>query len=489
MASTIKVDNVQNQPGTNIVNKCGTTVTVGAASDGIRSAGNNLQASDGGNLISQCGTDITLGASGDTITLASGASQTGFGREGSVDWVTTPKTSTFTGVSGKGYFIDSGSALTCNLPAGTAGDIISFSDYARNFATYNFSVSPDGSEKIGGMAYDATLNVNGQAATFVYVDAAKGWINVQNAENTETGTSPYVVATGGDAIATCGNFKTHIFTGPGTFCVSVLGTTPACNVADYLVVGGGGGGGGVIAGGGGAGGFRMSNDLCMPAPTTSPLACGTGITLTASPYSIAVGGGGPGNTSGSVSTFSTVTSAGGGASPSSNCGGGCNGASGSGGNWRDSGGTSGAGTGNQPPVSPPQGNPGGTSSGNNTSGGGGGAAAPGTDSPNNTCSGPGGAGSYIADAFVGPTAPSYGTPGPASSTRYFAGGGGGSSRNQSSYPPGTGGVGGGGDGGAYEGPPTSSIAGTINTGGGGGGNGPGTGNGGSGVVMIRYRYQ
>ena len=106
MASTIKVDNVQNQPGTNVINKCGTTVTVGAGSDNIRSAGNNLQASDGGNLISQSGTTITLGASGDTVTLASGASQTGFGRTGTVDWQTGDiKTGTFTAVSGKGYFV------------------------------------------------------------------------------------------------------------------------------------------------------------------------------------------------------------------------------------------------------------------------------------------------------------------------------------------------------------------------------------------------
>ena len=101
MASTIKVDNVQNQPGTNIIDKCSTTVNIGAASDNIRSAGNNLQASDGGNLISQCGTAITLGASGDTIALASGASQTGFGRTGTVDWQTgSIKTATFTAVNG-----------------------------------------------------------------------------------------------------------------------------------------------------------------------------------------------------------------------------------------------------------------------------------------------------------------------------------------------------------------------------------------------------
>ena len=35
---------------------------------------------------------LHLGASGDTITLASGASQTGFGRTGTVDWDTTAKT-------------------------------------------------------------------------------------------------------------------------------------------------------------------------------------------------------------------------------------------------------------------------------------------------------------------------------------------------------------------------------------------------------------
>ena len=40
--------------------------------------------------------------------------------------------------------------------------------------------------------------------------------------------------------------------------------------------------------------------------------------------------------------------------------------------------------------------------------------------------GAGGVGAYIADPFIGPTAPSYGTPGPEGSTRYFAGGGSGS---------------------------------------------------------------
>jgi hypothetical protein len=40
----------------------------------------------------------------------------------------------------------------------------------------------------------------------------------------------------------------------------------------------------------------------------------------------------------------------------------------------------------------------------------------------------GGAGSFFADDIIGPTAPSYGTPGPVGSTRYFSGGGGGGNR-------------------------------------------------------------
>ena len=119
----------------------------------------------------QSGSTLTIGGSGTTVQLGTGASQTGFGREGSVNWQTTPKTSTFTAANGEGYFINSGSALTMNLPAGSAGAIVAVADYARNFATYNFTISPNGSEKIGGVAADASLNIDGQAATFVYVDS------------------------------------------------------------------------------------------------------------------------------------------------------------------------------------------------------------------------------------------------------------------------------------------------------------------------------
>ena len=42
---------------------------------------------------------------GDTVSLASGASQTGFGRTGTVDWQTSIKTATFTAESGKVIFV------------------------------------------------------------------------------------------------------------------------------------------------------------------------------------------------------------------------------------------------------------------------------------------------------------------------------------------------------------------------------------------------
>ena len=148
-------------------------------------------------ITTESGSTLTVGESGKTVALASGASQTGFGRSGSVDWQTgSLKTSTFTAADGEGYFVNASGAITMNLPAGTAGNIVAVSDYARNFATNNLTITPNGSQKIGGTAASATLNVDGQAATFVYVDDTKGWVNVQNAEDTETGLA-FISATGG----------------------------------------------------------------------------------------------------------------------------------------------------------------------------------------------------------------------------------------------------------------------------------------------------
>ena len=67
----------------------------------------------------QCGTTLTLGESGDTVTLGSGASQSGFGRTGTVNWQTSVKTnsdSPLTVENGKGYFLDTTSGtITVNF--------------------------------------------------------------------------------------------------------------------------------------------------------------------------------------------------------------------------------------------------------------------------------------------------------------------------------------------------------------------------------------
>ena len=237
MTSTVKVDNVQ-------------------------------KVSDASNIIKKCGTTITLGASGDSIALASGATQTGFGRTGTVDWETSIQTSTITAATGKGYFVNTtGGAITANLPAGVAGSIVSFKDYAQTFDTYNLTISADGSEKIEGQTWDLVLGTEGQAVTLVYGDATKGWQAVNS--NEISNAVKYVAATGG-TIATCGDFKVHTFTGPGTFCVSCAGNAGGSNKVSYLVVAGGGGAGKSDGGGGGGGGFREGKTPSTPY-TASPI--------------------------------------------------------------------------------------------------------------------------------------------------------------------------------------------------------------------------
>jgi hypothetical protein len=465
----------------------------------------------------QCGSTLTLGSSGKTVTLASGATQTGFGRTGTVDWCTTAKTSPFTAVSGDGFFVNTTSGgITVTLPSSpSAGDIVAFADYANTWQNNAVTVCRNGS-KINGICANADLTTKGQSITLVYVDGTRGWKNVQDSTSDVSGTPTFIVATGGTTVD-CGNFRTHIFTGDSNFVVDTA-PTPANNTVDYFVVAGGGGAASNSQqGGAGAGGFRVSNDLCIPAPTMSPLANSSGLPVSASTtYPITVGGGGRAGLSpspsdgvaGGVSTFSSITSAGGGAgtadniaAPSFTAG---SGGSGAGQRGENPNGAS-VFSGNTPPVSPPQGNnggQGGVGSPCRGGGGGGGAGAVGQNAYANSNGGAGGIGSFVADAFFGPTAPSYGTPGPVSSVRYFAGGGGGGTEGNPSIGAGTngvGGAGGGGQGGPGPAAPGAGGAGTTNTGGGGGGasrQGPGSGipgtaggAGGSGLVAIRYRFQ
>jgi len=459
------------------------------------------------------GTTVTLGDSGDTFTIPSGATinnqgtATNFGATGAASWTTTVKTSGFTAVAGEGYFVDTTSgAISVNLPAGTAGAVVAFKDYAGTFSASNkVTLVQNGSDKIGGSTVNAALETAGLAVTLVFIDSTEGWLVTDDGLQSSAATAQYIAATGGTT-ADCGNFRVHTFTSPGTFCVSSVGNSCGSNTVDYLVVAGGGGGGSSTstpqgASGGGGGGFRVSNGYGSPNPLMSPLsACVAALPVTATGYPVTVGAGGAGGPSaspgsaGSSSVFtgsSTITSAGGGQGsgdqdqPTSPGNGGPGGSGGGGHQVSPTGNTTGVG--NTPPVTPPQGNPGG--SGSSPSGeGGGGAGEAGINSgwcgvPTN--GGKGGAGSFVIQAGFGGC---NGTTGPVSNTRYFAGGGGGSnSPNRSpAGAPGPGGAGGGGAGGT----PPAAAAGTANTGGGGGGDVPGSGQaGGSGIVIIRYKFQ
>ena len=470
MTSKIKVDNINKvSDDSNIIKKCGTTTTIGSGAS---------------NPIVVDGSAVTLGRCGGTVALASGATQTGFGRTGTVDWQTAIKTTGFTAVSGEGYFCNTtGGAFIVTLPSSpSAGDIVAVSDYANTFDTGNLTLGRN-SSNIEGAASDLVINKEGAAITVVYADSTKGWIVVNAGNSTNAFETPtYITATGGTVTCT-GDFKIHTFTGPGTFEVTDAGNATGANTLEYLVIAGGGSGGSSAngstyrgGGGGGAGGYRESSGAGAGSYTVSPLGSGvSGITASVTSYPITVGGGGAGscnaNNEGNNSTFSTITSAGGGgggrdsANPNEGAGGGGqadNGGSG-GGAAAGENGLKVKGAGNTPPVSPAQGKdgggpagPGGASSGSDSGSGGGGATVAGVKaSDSNGGSGGTGATSNINN----------------SPTARATGGGGGNQSGNGSGP-----------------------AGSANTGNGGGGanGGPadtGGGTGGSGIVIIRYRFQ
>ena len=451
------------------------------------------------------GSTLTLGGPSTAVTLACGATQTGFGRTGTVDWCTTAKTTPFTSESGKGYFVNTTSGeITVTLPASpSAGDIVSIKDYAGTFDTNNLTVGRN-SSKIGGACFDATLSTEGDSITLVYVDGTQGWLNVQT-DDTVQG-SAYVAATGG-TVTTCGDFKIHTFTSSDNFVVTNGGHPSGSNSVEYLVVAGGGASGADnaptgVGGGGGAGGFRFASPSIAPLTyPAKPLAGPANLSVSGGTYPITVGAGGTATAlcqavstkKGSNSVFSSITSTGGGGGGQYYTAGGSpvyplhfsGGPGGSGGGNTGEPSSFPVGAGNTPPVTPAQGTNGGLGADGSPSadkggGAGGGATAAGGNASLGSTSGVGGAGAGLPTAF--------GSNGdPCGSYRYYAGGGGGGLA--CSMPTaGAGGVGGGGNSGS-----PSGVAGATNTGGGGGANRATTNgngqNGGSGIVVIRYKFQ
>jgi hypothetical protein len=464
------------------------------------------------------GTTVTLGDSGDTFTIPSGATinnqgtATNFGPTGSVSWQTTVKSAGFTATAGEGYFIDTSSgAISVNLPAGTAGAVVGFSDYAQSFDTNALTLVQNGSDKIAGNATNSQISTEGIAVTLVFVDSTKGWIVTDSGLQSEAPGPVFISATGGNSTTTVGDFKVHAFTSPGTFTVCSVGNAAGSNTVETMIVAGGGGAGFDRAGGAGAGGMVLT-------PT-----CGISVTATGFPISVGAGGAGipnslgPGSHAGCSGTNSTgfsLTAAGGGASsrggnsqplaqvtgkPGGSAGGGSAGCT-----------TVGPGGTATQPTQPGnsgsfgKGFAGGAAAGpGNQTGGGGGAGGVGVAAVSGSSSGAGGPGFDVSPRFGTAPQPFYIANGPlqgASVGGIFAGGGGGGASGGASAPStsgGNGGPGGGGHGGDSPSNPgdRDGHPGTANTGGGGGGSSnispspDAGGNGGSGIVLIRYKFQ
>ena len=435
--SKIQVDAIEQQTA------CGTTLTAGGGA---------------GKTVVVDATTVTLGRCGGTVALASGASQTGFGRNGSVNWQTTIKTGDFTAISGEGYFVNTTSGIiTLTLPASpSVGDIVAFKDYAGTFQTNNLTIDRNGSNIVGG-TNNAIISVEGQSVILIYGDATQGWQAVEAATNSDLPRPSFLCASVSGAcntLTTSGDFKIATFTGPGNFTVNNVSDVVAENIVSHVIVAGGGGGaGGYQSGGGGAGGYREVISPTSPysgSPLNGYPSAPNRVTVTVQAYPVIVGGGGAGGATapsgpngqrganGSNSSFGGITATGGGVGGAFSCcapirPGGPGGSGGGAGRYNTA---SSAGSGNTPPVSPAQGTNGGLTT------------TP-YQSPYNGC-------------------------GPAST----------------GSPCGT-----GGDGASPSGNQIAQ-AGTVNTGGGGGG-GQISGSvptdvggaGGSGIVVIRYKFQ
>ena len=381
---------------------------------------------------------------------------------GGVTWCSAIKTGAFCAEAGNGYFINTcGGTFEVTLPAAAeVGDLLHFTDYARTWGTAckELTLNQNSLKFQGNTTPKPEYDTAGATVKIVYSGATQGWI-----PQLDKGTTDEV---------------------------------PQSMLARYMVIGGGGSGGWGRSGGGGAGGSRTVASI----PAGLTLCKGT-------PYTVTVGAGGavngpggsggPGGCSygyhGVDSVFASITSAGGGAGsyngtpypPAQQTA--IDGGSGGGGGFHASVPATTGGIGNTPPTPCTQGYPGGTGTPNTapnpgpgrSGGGGGGGQAAGTNAA--TPGGKGGLGDTTDIFGSTPTAPSYGTCGPAPG-RYFAGGGGGGNEA------GTAGVapdGGGGSAGTNTG--TAGNA-TVNTGGGGGGSGEASstaGAGGSGIVLIR----
>ena len=200
----------------------GTTTTIGDSGDSV--------ASSAGSTITNAGTITTAGISGGTINNTTGSIYL----RGEVDWQPSDiKTTSFAPIANNGYFINTTSGeITLTLPTTpTAGDVIGIKDYANTFDTNKCILNANGN-KIQGSTTNFNITVEGSSIILIYVDATQGWVITDASKAADIAQQAlFITATGGTE-TTCGNYKIHTFTGPGTFCVSCAGNPIGSTTAD-----------------------------------------------------------------------------------------------------------------------------------------------------------------------------------------------------------------------------------------------------------------
>jgi hypothetical protein len=196
------------------------------------------------------------------------------------------------------------SLTTEGVPTGTA--TISSVTVGTSTATVNFSVAAGGGAITGYDLYvtnftNAWNNTTGSPisvtgltpnTTYTFYVRAKNAYGVgpQSAGVNATTNPTFISASGGTTLdyASGGfTYRSHTFTGNGTFTVS---STGSFGVVDVHLVGGGGGGGWSYGAGGGGGGGRTQTSVGIAATGYSVVVGGAGSNTFGSPYTGVAGG-------------------------------------------------------------------------------------------------------------------------------------------------------------------------------------------------------
>lgn len=382
---------------------------------------------------------------------------------GATEWQSTVKNSNFTAAAGKGYFVNTTSGeITVNLPAGSVGDEIHFTDYTSNFDTNAIRFDANGTQKILNSTDDKKCTIKDAIVRLVYQDDTKGWTG-ENLSDISRQLQLLLVAGGGASLksAGCGGG------GAGGVLEGTLNINPGTTIGITIGAGGAGDTGSYPSSGTSA--QQGSNTVFTIDPNGSPTA-----------YTALGGGKGGGYT---VAGASGGSGGGGGGSLANNT-------------------NTAAGTSSQSNVThsfgslTAHGTSGGVNNSNGYDGGGGGGA--GSAGGNSSFTGGstwqyghgGDGGNGLVNTILSTSEASNNSVGEVVSTNvYFAGGGGGGTEGTQSTSQGTGGHGGGGNGFPSQTAPVAANNGGANTGGGAGGSGVQSqqngASGGSGVAIMK----